>query len=188
MALSTVRLPCPTPISWSKRIGVLSMLTISSVASAVDESRLWLPLKYQKYYLQLKTEAERAELSDRCVKVIRGELNFSKSTPGNPVFSIICRDQAGKSYNIAGIEPPVPKEVFWEKCKDTFERETRLMRGMEVLTAMPPVAQHLSKDRTLYIVDFNAKDIAGVALKYRANCIVDQDEIEFFIRARKASD
>ncbi|WP_339067266.1 hypothetical protein [Teredinibacter turnerae] len=164
------------------------MLTISSVAPAVDESRLWLPLKYQKYYLQLKTEAERAELSDRCVKVIRGELNFSKSTPSNPVFSIICRDQAGKSYNIAGVEPPVPKEVFWEKCKDTFENETRLMRAMNVLTEMPPVAQRLTEDRTLYIVDFDAKDIAGVALKYRAKCIVEKDTIRFFIRARKASD
>ena len=72
---------------------------IGGSAVALDESRLWLPTKYHKLYLDLKESAMAAEKLDVCTEILRGSLDLDQSQPGKPIFIIRCRKADGRSYN-----------------------------------------------------------------------------------------
>ena len=63
-----------------------------------DESRLWLPLKYERYYLKLKKATQSAFELDRCVKVLESTIDLEKSTSYAPFFKVLCRQPNGKTY------------------------------------------------------------------------------------------
>ena len=66
---------------------------------SLDESRLWLPKKYQTQYLSLVKAAKVAEALDRCVDVLEGTLDFGQSTKDHPVYRILCRQENQRNYN-----------------------------------------------------------------------------------------
>ncbi len=68
-------------------------------AWAVEDSRLWLPQKYQTRFLELKKAAEAAEALDRCTKVLRGTIDLDESRPEHPIYRILCRQEDMLSYN-----------------------------------------------------------------------------------------
>lgn len=158
----------------------------SATASAVDDNRLWLPLKYQKYFLQLKAEAEAAEASEKCVEVLQGQLDVDTTTPDIPAFNIVCRDRNGRSYNIAGESMEVPEQFHWQKCKRQLAQETRMMAQMRYISVLPPEPEQMEdQDKVKYTVDFDARDISGTALHYRATCVADDKTASLNIKARK---
>lgn len=75
------------------------MLLLCSSANALDQERLWLPVKYHKYYLDLVEAAEAAERLDNCTEVLQGQMDFDQSQPDHPIFRILCRRHDGLSYN-----------------------------------------------------------------------------------------
>jgi len=78
---------------------VMVMLFAATSAHGLDESRLWLPVKYQKLYLELKAAAEAAESLDNCSEVLKGVIDLERSEPEHPIFRILCRRPDGISYN-----------------------------------------------------------------------------------------
>ncbi|SMF60269.1 hypothetical protein SAMN02745866_03881 [Alteromonadaceae bacterium Bs31] len=78
-------------------LGLLVCLSVS--AQALDENRLWLPVKYHKYYLDLKESALAAEALENCSEVLRGVIDLEQSSKGHPIFRILCRRPDGISYN-----------------------------------------------------------------------------------------
>lgn len=77
----------------------LLMAFISPSSWAVEENRLWLPVKYQGLYLPLKRAAQAAESLDRCTKVLQGTIDREQSKPDHPIFRILCKQDSGLTYN-----------------------------------------------------------------------------------------
>lgn len=76
-----------------------NLLLLYVPAAALDERRLWLPVRYQSLYLPLVKAAQRAEALDRCVTVMEGTMDIEQSRPGHPIFRILCRQPNGHTYN-----------------------------------------------------------------------------------------
>ncbi len=179
-------------------------LAFSSNAEGVDESRLWVPKNYERIYLDLKDAAEAAEKLDRCVKVIRGTIDLEESTREHPIFRIQCRQNNGRTYNemvdgltketlttvevdesLVEIKLEEQKALFWSQCKKAFEYKTRLFQGL-VLKMESPEPEEFSLDAAKYVVEFDAEDMYGKALEYRAICTVKaEEEAKLTIRKRR---
>ena len=96
---------------------------VPAIDEPLNTDRLWLPNSYVKYWSNLRQIAELQLASERCVEVVRGELLQSESSIDHPIFAIVCRDRARKtyvekfngllidSYELAIINPPAPPEV-----------------------------------------------------------------------------
>lgn len=72
---------------------------ICSEANGLDESRLWLPTKYERHYLDLRDSALAAEALDRCVSVVSGTVDLQRSREQALIFRIQCRQENGRTYN-----------------------------------------------------------------------------------------
>ena len=84
---------------------LLAAVFYSSSLWAVDESKIWLPKKYQHIKPKLLAAAKQAEASKRCVKVVSGEMISRRNTATHYYFVITCRDENRKSYNISYNHP-----------------------------------------------------------------------------------
>ncbi|MBX2857330.1 MAG: hypothetical protein KTR17_01605 [Cellvibrionaceae bacterium] len=69
------------------------------LSEAVDDSRLWLPGRYQSLFVDLKQAAQSAGNLDKCHKVLSGTLDLDQSSAEKPIFRILCRKPNGKTYN-----------------------------------------------------------------------------------------
>lgn len=82
-----------------------SLLMISSLAQAVDANKIWLPKSFSHVRPKLLAAANDAEQTERCVKVISGEMISRKNTADNYYFVITCRDAQRRSYNLTYLYP-----------------------------------------------------------------------------------
>jgi len=182
-----------------------STLGVPGSLSALDENRLWLPKSYERIYLDLKRSAEAAESLDRCVTVLRGTIDFEQSTKAHPIFRIQCRQANGRTYNemVNGItyetlttveetedmvaeKLDIQKQAYWQQCNDAFVEKTRLFLDLSVLNEKPE-PEEFSLDHALFRILFDAKDMDGNQLKYKAVCSVKKDQ-GAVIRVRKRYD
>lgn len=83
----------------AKFFPILVLMVASSIGHALDEDRLWLPVRYQTLYLSLVKAASVAEELERCVSVVEGTLDLEQSKPEHPVYRIQCRQESGRTYN-----------------------------------------------------------------------------------------
>ncbi len=182
----------------SLKLGVLSLgLSVSSLGFALDESRLWLPSEYERLYLDLKASAEAAEALDRCVTVLRGTLDLQQSRDDAPVFRIQCRQANGRTYNelVDGVThtpmttvaalPPSEEELealkvereafFFAQCRQAVLASTDMFLERVFLTESPQ-AQDFTMESARFDFDFDAENLEGVSLSYKAICRVNLDE------------
>ncbi len=83
----------------NNRLIVIPLLLFQVGAQAVPDSRLWLPSSYLVHMAKLKRAAATVEAeAEGCMKILRGGLQEDLSTQERPVFRIICRNDARKSY------------------------------------------------------------------------------------------
>lgn len=82
-----------------KHLSVFLLVALSSISHALDEDRLWLPVKYQTLYLSLVKAASVAETLQRCAVVVEGTLDLEQSQPDHPIYRIQCRQENGRTYN-----------------------------------------------------------------------------------------
>lgn len=94
----------------------------------LNESRLWLPAKYHKLYLELKESALAAEALDGCTEVLQGTLDLDQSEPERPIFRILCRRPDGVSYNemVDGVTKKTLTTVIAEPVELTLEELEQL--------------------------------------------------------------
>lgn len=83
----------------AKFFPILVLMVASSIGHALDEDRLWLPVRYQTLYLSLVKAASVAEELERCVSVVEGTLDLEQSKPEHPIYRIQCRQESGRTYN-----------------------------------------------------------------------------------------
>ncbi|MFA7554033.1 MAG: hypothetical protein WCY88_07265 [Spongiibacteraceae bacterium] len=86
-------------------------LQVSSTVFAVEQSTVWLPKKYRALKPQLLSTAVLAEKTDRCIKVVGGEMIVSKNTEDYYYFIITCRDQSASTYNLSYLFPVAGNEA-----------------------------------------------------------------------------
>lgn len=208
----------------------LILCGISVHSYAVDRSRLWLPTSYKHYFAKLRKAAQLAEeKAPRCTEIIDGSLQQKLSTPEQPVFRLICRDENRRSHamNIDGLTLEVVdldrpggrvnfeqleaerlqaikdeelrladearlKELqqqkdLWADCQQQVAKKTKNMRAMTVLTEEMPVADGSKEGVTTFLLDFNAEDIYGNPLRYRAACNYRSLE-DFTVKIRPRKD
>lgn len=84
-----------------------SLLLVSPLAQAVDANKIWLPKSFSHVRPKLLAAANQAEQTERCVKVISGEMISRKNTDENFYFVITCRDAQHRSYNLSYLYPVV---------------------------------------------------------------------------------
>lgn len=77
----------------------------STLVWGVDSGRLWLPKQYQAAMPKLQEVANLAENSQRCVDVIHGKLQLSKTTDQDYYFVITCRDKNQRTFNLSFKSP-----------------------------------------------------------------------------------
>lgn len=114
-------------MKWMIFFFVPTLITVSAFCHAVDESRLWLPVKYQMLHLSLLKAASVAEEVERCVTVVEGTLDLEQSRPEHPIFRILCRQNNGRTYNemVDGLNfatLTTPKVVEREPTPEEIER------------------------------------------------------------------
>lgn len=86
--------------SWLVMLLVLSVGLAATTAYGVKAGRLWLPKKYQHAMVKLENTAYLAGATPRCIEVIAGKIDHSKSTADNFHFVITCRDDNRRSFNM----------------------------------------------------------------------------------------
>lgn len=183
---------------------VLALLPTSSFA--LDEKRLWLPVKYQIHYLKLKEAALQAEALERCVTVLEGTIDLEQGSGDKPIYRIQCRQANGRSYNemVDGStmktlttqtlvelvlteeeierqrldaekrvaeELVVRKEALWLMCQNKLQEHTRLMTNRLMLNESMPEPEAYTEEYAVFNLDFDAEDVQGNALHYRARCV-----------------
>ena len=127
----------------SVKLSSAILTLISSVTtSALDESTLWLPSSYTKYYLKLKEAAFTAESLERCQTVLRATIDLEQSTEERPIYRILCRQENNKTYNemVDGItmDTLTTKVIVKEKLspeeleKIRLEEEKRLAEELKL--------------------------------------------------------
>lgn len=75
------------------------------------------------------------------------------------------------------------KVGFLDRCKVELDAKSRLFINMKLLNPEPE-PQEFTLENAKYYLDFDAEDINGVALKYRAICWVGEN-VEIKIRTRR---
>lgn len=172
-----------------KVVAVASMLltAVPTQVSALDESRLWLPKSHERIYLNLKKSAEAAEALDRCHSVVRGTIDLTQSTKEYPIFRIMCRQANGRTYNemVNGLtfEPlttkaPSLEEIDVDKilqdCLVVLEQKTQLFIDKKMVDDEPK-PEVVSLERVRFNLDFDAKNMNGASLRYRAVCNTEKE-------------
>lgn len=203
------------------KVSLLALLMAPLGSSlALDESRLWLPSNYESLYLDLKAAAQKAELLDRCVTVMRGTLDLSQSSTVHPIYRIMCRQENGRTYNemvdgltfdtLTTVVPVVialtdeereaqrleeerreqevlerQKQSYLSECLAVLDEKTKLFIDKKVLREdIEP--ESFSMDEAKFYIDFDAKDVNGIALEYRAICVVAKEaDTKIYIRKRR---
>lgn len=183
----------------SVRYSLLAALSLGGfgAAWAVDESRLWLPLSYQKFYLPLVRAAHAAQSLDRCEQLLEGTIDLDQSRAGHPMFRILCRQANGRSYNemvdgvsfetltTAKIVKPesTPEEIrqreaqqrviqFWRVCHSNLLERTSWMMELYWLTEGMPEPDRDDEESIAFTVHFDAKNKRGHDLHFQAQCTV----------------
>jgi len=184
-----------------KNIAGLGLIGVSFFGAmsvlAVDESRLWVPGKYETLFLDLKKAAEKANALEKCKTVLRGTVDLEQSKDNHPIFRILCRQSNNKTYNemvdgvsfetlTTKVEAPIElsveealvarKTMLWKTCSAAVDEKIRLMQGVTRTRDEYIAPEHYSQDDVVYLVDFNAKDMYGADLKYRAKCVFGVDD------------
>ncbi|HEY7773930.1 MAG TPA: hypothetical protein VIC26_12175 [Marinagarivorans sp.] len=140
----------------------------------LDEKALWLPVKYQGYYIKLVTAAQAALNQPRCIEVKQATLDLRQTTPERPLFRILCRQASGKTYTemIEGnnYTSLTPKKSSAMACRQLLIAKTQQMVG---LTWLHKKGESLTSSQAgveRYQWDFDAVSVDGVPLHYRAIC------------------
>jgi hypothetical protein len=183
-------------------LSVCHMFLIMPIeAYAIDESRLWLPVSQQKYYLDLKAAAESAEELDVCVTVLRGTLDREQSSVDHPIYRILCRRDDGVSYNemVDGVtfetltnvkrssgelseeeleklllEKLLRKKKYTKLCEEEFKHATRTMNKLQRLTPPNPEPDMYDGEVASYSYNFDAESMQRQPLHFSAICSVNQ--------------
>jgi len=173
-----------------------ALLALSVCASAnvfaVDAQSLWLPASYQELAPGLREIALAVEADERCVKVMRGTLHAS-SQRHIPVYNITCRGADRRTFAVVvdGLtadmefqgDAPVEIKGFdekriqaaWQKCEVFLQKKTRFMHSMKRLQQGRPAPDSSQLGAVTFILDFDAEDLQGKPLHYRATCFASND-------------
>ena len=174
---------------------------------ALDEERLWIPSNYKHLYLDLKKSAISVEASDSCETVLRGTLDFDASDlPDTPVFRILCRRSNGRTYNEMVVSQKFWTESNIEENKVKQDNalslvqknmqatcDMRLVEETEFFNELKRNQAYFSmvefdfsgfshkvvvlNPRGVFLMDFDAMDMYGVKLEYRAVCYIESGTI-----------
>ena len=176
----------------------LSLLLLSINTHAVKAGRLWLPKKYQFAMVKLENTAYHAETSERCIEVIGGKIDHSKSSMDNFHFVITCRDSKRRSFNMVYNYPadagqpellveqkrpePEPEELLeeeeairisgdeaWALCLDILEKKSKNMIDVLYVDENPTPGL-LDQDEYHYTIPLEAKNPSGSRLRYNGVC------------------
>jgi hypothetical protein len=177
-------------------------LGLSQSAWAVDESSIWLPKRYSDIKPKLLAAAREAEKTERCIKVVAGEMIVGKNTEAYFYFVITCRDKDLKTYNLSyhypvvgdtpeivaeqrpqnsrqpeTIDVPVSgidKDQVLGLCEEGLLAATDSLDGTAILANLIEEAQELNSAYHLRL-PFTALSELGNEMRYHADCVVSQD-------------
>lgn len=177
-----------------------------SVAFSVSEENVWVPKRYTVAKHKLLSTAVEAERTERCERVILGEMSVEKTSDDFYYFIITCRDKARKSYNlsyhypVAGgapillneqlskqpeqeLEPENPtvsRDQAWPLCLASAREKTVRMLDV-VIVEDDPSPSDVGLEKQHVVVPFEARNPQGQRLRYQLNCDVD---VELNLRSK----
>lgn len=76
----------------------IALGSFSLSSRAFNNDSLWLPKRFEHFRPLLVSAALDLEVSERCAKVISGEMSRAHSTPSMPAFVVVCKDHNNRSY------------------------------------------------------------------------------------------
>jgi len=165
---------------------------LSGKVMALNAQALWLPASYQELAPSLRKMALAVEEDERCVKVLRGSLHASSKREA-PIYNITCRGADRRTFAVivdglsADMEfqgdAPVEIRGFdekriqaaWQKCEEYLQKKTRFMHNMKRLQQGRPTPDGSQLGAVTFVLDFDAEDLQGKPLRYRATCFASND-------------
>lgn len=140
----------------------------------LDEKALWLPKKYQGYYIKLVAAAQAALDQPRCLEVKQATLDLRQTTPERALFRVLCRQASGTTYTemIEGNDYTslTPDKTSAMACHNLLIAKTEQMIDLKWLNKK---GESLASERVggeRYQWDFDAVSVDGVPLHFRAVC------------------
>ncbi len=106
-------------------VSLLMIWSLSLSVLAVDENRIWLPKKYASAKPKLLATAKEAEATERCNKVVSGEIISRRTTQDHYYFLITCRDENQRTYNLGYLHPitgNTPELVMEQRSKNAPQK------------------------------------------------------------------
>ncbi len=73
----------------------------------------------------------------------------------------------------------------WNSCSEALLNDIRLMDSVEWVGDYPPEPDVFNENETSFTIDFDAKNLQGYPLRYRAKCKVSSEEASNHIKKRK---
>ena len=164
---------------------VMSAICLGQVTEDLSK-KLWLPTSQKQYMPNLFKAAELVQQQERCLSLVRGEYMSSHSSPGRPVFRVICRNENNLTFPILidGIsydELHVTGETRLQQRQRHLPQYSRICLTQLKIKANRMVNPHwpegvvlepvlLNDDAIHFEVDFTAESLRGVELEYRGYC------------------
>jgi hypothetical protein len=171
---------------------LILLASLSANIYAVGAQSLWLPASYQELAPSLRQIALVVEEDERCVNVMRGTLHASSRREA-PVFTVTCRGVDRRTFAVIvdgltsdmvfQIDKPVEIKGFdekrieaaWQKCEEHLQKKTRFMHSMTRLQQGRPMPDSTQAGAVTFVLDFDAEDLQGKPLRYRATCFASND-------------
>lgn len=181
---------------------LILLFTQAKAVWAVTEADIWVPKRFTVAKHKLLSTAVEAERTDRCQRVIQGQISVEKTTKDAYYFIITCRDKRSVSYNLSysypvnGAEPillneqkvvmPDQEDVIedvptitadeaWPLCLADLKSKTKTMLEVSMVEDNPRAGSP-GEQLQVFTIPFDAKNPEGSLLRYEANCQVDVDK------------
>lgn len=182
-------------VKWPSLKALLTVLLVcwSPLSLAIGSDALWLPASYNHLMVGMRKAALAVEEDERCVKILRGKMH-PRGTKDNPLYLMTCRGQDRRTFTVE-VEPVTHNMKFqidrvvevkgfnekriaaaWQKCSDQLQQKTRFMRNMKPLYQGRPTPDLSEVGAVNMIADFDAENLHGKPLHYRATCSASNEQ------------
>ncbi|WP_394201192.1 hypothetical protein [Marinagarivorans algicola] len=145
----------------------------------LNEDKLWLPRRYQKYHLPLLRAAKVALAQPRCYEIKRGSLDLRQSEPKHAIYRFLCKQASGKTYSevIDGVtfQSLVPRPSSEIVCYELLMAQVKMMKQVRWLNDTALTAGDGEPER--YEWQFDSVAVDGQPLKYSALCQLNSEAI-----------
>ncbi len=173
---------------------------LQAQSSKTYQSRLWLPIAYEKEFTRLIEAAKKVDEHEQCHKLVNGTLHESQTTPEQIVFIFRCRNQQN-TINLLYVDAEklsinsqseiwskdnekkrqehlrrilMNREKYWGICEQEIHKIWKNFNQPSAVGRMPPRPDITEDAQLVYRVEFTTLSPNNNTLSYIATAKVGE--------------